>query len=100
MKIVHCAKIAYFNNYLLQLYIDYVMIIPERNKSTAPEGGKQEGKKTMEEKVLVYRLYINGECVGTYGEGPAARRMAMFAMGDWFAAGYTAEQCEVRHEEL
>lgn len=47
----------------------------------------------------VYRLYVSGECVGTYGDGPAARMMAMLAMGDWFKAGYTAEQCEVRYEE-
>lgn len=54
----------------------------------------------MAEKILVYRLYVNGECVQTFGEGPAARTMALLAMGDWFAAGYKAEQCEIRHEEF
>lgn len=47
----------------------------------------------------VYRLYVDGECAGTYGDGPAARTMAYMAMGDWFKAGYTLEQCEVRYEE-
>ena len=48
----------------------------------------------------VYRLYVNGECAGTYGDGPAARMAAIFAMSDWFAVGYTAEQCEIRYEEF
>ena len=47
----------------------------------------------------VWRLYVDGEVVGTYGEGPAARTTAMFAMGEWFSAGYDADRCEVRHEE-
>lgn len=47
----------------------------------------------------VYRLYVNEECVGTYGNGPAARMMAMSEMGEWFKVGYTAEQCEIRYEE-
>jgi len=47
-----------------------------------------------------WRLYVNGECMGSYGDGPAAMSMAIRAMQDWFAAGYTAEQCDVKHEEF
>lgn len=47
----------------------------------------------------VWRLYVDGEAVGTYGDGPAARTMAMLAMGEWFGAGYDADRCEVRHED-
>lgn len=47
----------------------------------------------------VWRLYVKGECVGTFGEGRAALTMAMQAMGAWFAAGYTSDDCEVKHEE-
>ena len=47
----------------------------------------------------VYRLYVKGDCKGTYGDGPAARMEAMFAMADWFACGYTADECEIRYEE-
>ena len=37
----------------------------------------------------VWRLYVDGEVVGTYGDGPAARTMALMAMGEWFSCGYT-----------
>lgn len=43
----------------------------------------------------VWRLYVEDECVGTYGDC----RSAILAMQDWFSCGYTAEQCEVKHEE-
>lgn len=47
----------------------------------------------------VWRLYVNDECVGTYGDGSKAMSMAIIAMQDWFSYGYTAEQCEMKHEE-
>lgn len=49
--------------------------------------------------MLVWRLYVKGECVGTYGEGPLAMSLALRAMSTWFEAGYSAEDCEIRHEE-
>ena len=48
---------------------------------------------------MVWRLYVNGECVQTFGDGEAALNMAMFTMGEWFKCGYTAEQCEIKHEK-
>ena len=48
---------------------------------------------------MVWRLYVNGECVQTFGEGEAALDMAMITMGEWFKYGYTAEQCEIKHEK-
>ena len=50
--------------------------------------------------MMVYRLYADDECVGTYGDGPAAKLEAMFAMGDWFAAGYEAGRCRIEYEEF
>ncbi len=61
------------------------------------EYDKYNGKAV--EGMKVYRLYVDGECVGTYGDGPAARTMAMLAMGDWFDAGYDADRCKIRYEE-
>lgn len=49
--------------------------------------------------MMVWRLYVNCECVQTFGDGRAALHMAMVAMCEWFKCGYTAEQCEIRHEE-
>lgn len=46
----------------------------------------------------VYRLYVNGECVQTFGDGRSCLTMAYLAMGEWFKCGYTSEQCEVRYE--
>ena len=48
---------------------------------------------------MVWRLYVNGECVQTFGDGVSALDMAMFTMGEWFKCGYTAEQCEIKHEK-
>ena len=48
----------------------------------------------------VYRLYVDDECVGTYGDGPAAKMAAMFAMSDWFAAGYDADRRRLEYEEF
>lgn len=48
----------------------------------------------------VYRLYVDDECVGTYGDGPAAKMAAMFAMSDWFAVGYDADRCRLEYEEF
>lgn len=42
-----------------------------------------------------YRVYVDNEVVGTYFN----RMQAMFDMGDWFGAGYTAESVELREEE-
>lgn len=50
--------------------------------------------------MLTWRLYVNNECVGTYGEGSVAMSEAIRAMGEWFADGYTAEQVELKHEEF
>ena len=50
--------------------------------------------------MMVWRLYVDGECVGTYGDGLLAQSMAIAACQDWFAAGYTAEQVDVKHEEF
>lgn len=61
------------------------------------EYDKYNGKAVAPMKV--WRLYVDGEVVGTYGDGPAARTMAMLAMGEWFGAGYDADRCEVRHED-
>lgn len=61
------------------------------------EYDQYNGKAVVSMKV--WRLYVDGEVVGTYGEGPAARTTAMLAMGEWFSAGYDADRCEVRHEE-
>lgn len=47
----------------------------------------------------VWRLYVDGKCRGTYGDGLAAMRMAMADCANWYADGYTAEQVEVKHEE-
>ena len=48
---------------------------------------------------MVWRLYVNGECVQTFGEGGAALTMATFTMIEWFKCGYTPEQCEIKHEK-
>lgn len=50
--------------------------------------------------MMVWRLYVNGECARTYGDGPAALTMAVADCQIWFAAGYTAEQVKVKHEEF
>lgn len=46
----------------------------------------------------VYRLYVKGECVGTYGEGDAAHTMAMAEKIKWIEAGYLLSEIEIRHE--
>ena len=48
---------------------------------------------------MVWRLYVNGECVQTFGDGNGALTRAMVTMGEWFKCGYTAEQCEIKHEK-
>lgn len=45
--------------------------------------------------MTVYRLYVKGEIVGTYG----TRALATMAMGEWFTNGYKGEDCEVKAEE-
>ena len=47
----------------------------------------------------VYRLYVKGECVETFGSGEAAKMDAMLSMGNWFSAGYTSDDCEIRLED-
>lgn len=47
-----------------------------------------------------WRLYVDGECVGTYGDGTLAMRIAISTMQEWLSAGYTSEQCEVKYEEF
>ena len=47
----------------------------------------------------VWRLYVDDNVAGTYGEGSAALTMAMLDMGELFSAGYDADRCEIRHEE-
>lgn len=42
-----------------------------------------------------FRLYVDGECVGTYFN----KTQALFVMGDWFAAGYSADRVELKTEE-
>ena len=42
-----------------------------------------------------YRVYVNEKVTGTF----FSRIQAMFFMGDWFGAGYTAEQVELKEEE-
>lgn len=49
----------------------------------------------MIESIKCYRLYAKKECVGTYFN----RMQAMFAMGDWFAAGYTADDMDLETED-
>ena len=48
----------------------------------------------MSEMIKCYRLYAKGECVGTYFN----RTQALFVMGDWFSAGYTADDMELKTE--
>ena len=48
---------------------------------------------------MVWRLYVNGECVQMFGDGEAALDMAMITMGEWFKYWYTAVQCEIKHEK-
>lgn len=49
--------------------------------------------------MMVWRLYVDGECAQTFGDGTLAMSMAYNAIGEWFKCGYTAEQCEIRHEK-
>lgn len=42
----------------------------------------------MEEKVKVYRLYVDDECVGTYGDGSAAMVLALRDANKWLSFGY------------
>lgn len=49
--------------------------------------------------MMVWRLYVKGECVGTYGDGLAAMSLALRDMSKWINAGYSAEDCDIRHEE-
>lgn len=44
----------------------------------------------------VYRLYVDGECVGTFGDGTAAMAAALRASDEWLNAGYT--DVDIRHE--
>lgn len=50
--------------------------------------------------MLVWRLYVNGECARTFGDGPLAQTLAIAECQKWFEVGYTAEQVEVKHEEF
>lgn len=42
-----------------------------------------------------FRLYVDGECVGTYFN----RTQALLAMGSWFDHNYTADQVDLRTED-
>ena len=42
-----------------------------------------------------FRLYVDGECVGTYFN----KLQALFVMGDWFGAGYGADRVDLKMEE-
>lgn len=44
----------------------------------------------------VYRLYVKGECVSTHGD----HFSGVIAMNKWFAAGYTAEDCDLKKENF
>ena len=53
---------------------------------------RKKGKRKME----VYRLYVKGECVSTHGD----HFSGVIAMNKWFAAGYTAEDCDLKKENF
>lgn len=42
-----------------------------------------------------FRIYVDGECVGTYFN----KTQALLVMGDWFAAGYGADRVDLRTED-
>lgn len=49
----------------------------------------------MNDKIeMCWRLYVDGELKGTY----CGLSQAVFASGEWYANGYTAEQIDIKHE--
>lgn len=43
-----------------------------------------------------YRVYVDGECVGTYFN----RLQAIFVMNDWFGAGYDSDRVDMKTEDF
>ena len=59
------------------------------NKGNTKQSPKEE------QKMKCFRLYVDGECVGTYFN----KNQALLAMGDWFSYGYDADRVELKTED-